>query len=100
VTEKRDVVLKHHVGSPNNTPGSTPSNTSDGCYAGPDDGYAGSGDAAGAVDTGGHNRRQHLPQVSRQPWLRENAVMPSAASRSERIIFSFVQLLAGGFSKE
>src|ERR1700686_3141821 len=25
----------------------------------------------------------------------ENAVMPSAASRSERIIFSFVQLLAG-----
>jgi hypothetical protein len=25
----------------------------------------------------------------------ENAVMPSAASRSERIVFSFVQLLAG-----
>src|SRR5882757_9763209 len=46
VAEKRDVVLKHHVGSPNNTPGSTPGNTSDGCYAG-------SGDAAGAVDTGG-----------------------------------------------
>src|SRR2546425_969948 len=53
VAEKRDVVLKHHVGSPNNPPGSTPGNTSDGCYAaGPDDG-AGSGDAAGAVDTGG-----------------------------------------------
>src|SRR4030088_1184625 len=46
VAEKRDVVLKHHVGSPNNTPGSTPGNTSDGCYAR-------SGDAAGAVDTGG-----------------------------------------------
>jgi hypothetical protein len=27
----------------------------------------------------------------------ENAVMPSAASRSERIILSFVQLLAGRF---
>jgi hypothetical protein len=27
----------------------------------------------------------------------EKAVMPSAASRSERIIFSFVQLLAGRF---
>src|SRR5882672_8556976 len=53
VAEKRDVVLKHHVGSPNNTPGSTPGNTPDGCYAGPDDCYAGSGDAAGAVDTGG-----------------------------------------------
>src|SRR5882724_4530199 len=53
VAEKRDVVLKHHVGSPNNTPGSTPGNTSHGCYAGPDDCYAGSGDAAGAVDTGG-----------------------------------------------
>src|SRR5204863_8899839 len=50
VAEEGDVVLKHHVGSPNNTPGSTPGNTSD---AGPDDCYAGSGDAAGAVDTGG-----------------------------------------------
>jgi hypothetical protein len=30
----------------------------------------------------------------------ENAVMPSAASRSERIIFSFVQLLAGRLLKE
>src|SRR2546423_2202855 len=46
VAEKREVVLKHHVGSPNNTPGSTPGNTSDGCYAG-------SAAPAGALDTGG-----------------------------------------------
>src|SRR5258705_12825612 len=46
VAEKRDVGLKHHVGSPNNTPGSTPGNTSHGCYAGSDD-------AAGADDNGG-----------------------------------------------
>src|SRR5215211_1702381 len=39
VAEKRDVMLKHHVGSPNNTPRSTPGNTSDGRYAaGSDDG--------------------------------------------------------------
>src|SRR3982074_2591520 len=35
VAEKGDVVLKHHVGSPYNTPGSTPGNTSDGSCAGP-----------------------------------------------------------------
>src|SRR3977135_3842304 len=46
LAENRDVVLKHHVGSPNNTPLSTPGTTSDGCCAR-------SGDAAGAVDTGG-----------------------------------------------
>jgi hypothetical protein len=46
-------VLKHHIGSSNNTPRSTPGNTSDGCYAAGSDDGAGSGDAAGAVDTGG-----------------------------------------------
>src|SRR5947207_15927211 len=53
VAEKRDVVLKHHVGPPNNPPGSTPGNTSDGCYAAASHDGAGSGDAASAVDTGG-----------------------------------------------
>src|SRR4051794_19479598 len=52
VTEKRNVVLKHHVRSPNNTPRSTPGNTSDGCHTAMSDNGAGSGDAAGAVDTG------------------------------------------------
>jgi len=48
VTEERDVVLEHHVGSPDNTSGSTPGNTSDA-----DDGTDaddGSDDAASAVD--------------------------------------------------
>src|SRR5205814_2916716 len=53
VAEKREVVLKHHVGSPNNTPRRTPGNASDGCYAAGSDDGATSGDAAGAVDTGG-----------------------------------------------
>src|ERR1700712_5530640 len=47
VAEKRDVVLKRHGRAPDNTPGSTPSNTSGGYDA------AGSNDAARAVDTGG-----------------------------------------------
>jgi hypothetical protein len=46
-------VLKVYVGSPNNTPGSTPGDTSDADYAGSNDSYAGSDNAAGAVDAGG-----------------------------------------------
>src|SRR3984893_5392147 len=63
VAEKRDVVLKHHVGSPTKTPVLTPGNTSGGYYAGSDD-------AAGCGRHPRHNRQQHLPQVSRQPRLR------------------------------
>src|SRR6266699_5300132 len=49
VAKEGDVVLEHHVGSPDSTPGSTPSNTSDRCDAGSDD-AAGAVDALGTID--------------------------------------------------
>jgi hypothetical protein len=52
MTKKRNVVLKHHIRPPYNTPGRTTRDASDTDYAGSDDGHAGSGDAARVIITG------------------------------------------------